>query len=151
MLHKGVLEEEKSASSFFQQMPFYYIEIAKLLFHGAVESFGDEYLEVSGRYLAYCRCDPPASPLHLKVTGLLESIRKVRYNKIEMGLRKVSEAITVKLNNLSAAECNMIRNLFKGTLDTFHQISKVSVSTSRCLSVVSVTGLCVSSIPLCAE
>ena len=30
-------------------------------------------------------------------------------------------------NNLSAAECNMIRLLFKGTLDHFHQISKVTL------------------------
>ena len=61
----------------------------------------------------------------LQVTGLMESIRKVRYHKIETGLRRVNEAITVKLNNLSAAECNMIRLLFKGTLDHFYQISKV--------------------------
>ena len=60
----------------------------------------------------------------------MESIRKVRYHKIETGLRRVNEAITVKLNNLSAAECNMIRLLFKGTLDHFYQISKV-----RCAAV----------------
>ena len=40
---------------------------------------------------------------------------------------QVEKAFTVKLNNLSAAECNMIRMLFKGTLDHFHQISKVRV------------------------
>ena len=61
-----------------------------------------------------------------QITGLIESIRKVRYHKIESGLRKVEKAFTVKLNNLSAAECNMIRLLFKGTLDHFNQISKAS-------------------------
>jgi hypothetical protein len=40
----------------------------------------------------------------------------------------VSGAITVKLNNLGAAECNVIRLLFKGTLDTFFEINKVSLS-----------------------
>jgi hypothetical protein len=50
---------------------------------------------------------------------------QVRYNKIESGLRQVSGAITVKLNHLGAAECNVIRLLFKGTLDTFFEINKV--------------------------
>ena len=60
-----------------------------------------------------------------QVRHLLESIRKVRFNKIETGLRKVTGAITVKLNHLSAAECNQIRLLLQGTLDHFHQLSKV--------------------------
>ncbi|KAG1676525.1 hypothetical protein FOA52_000068 [Chlamydomonas sp. UWO 241] len=98
-----MLDEEKSATQFFQPLPFYYVEISKLLFQSAVDAFGETFLEV---------------------TGLIESIRKVRYHKIETGLRKVTDAITVKLNNLSAAECNMIRLLFKGTLDHFHQITK---------------------------
>jgi GINS complex subunit 2 len=99
----AMLLEEKSATQFFQPLPLYYVEISKVLFQSAVEAFGEDYMEV---------------------TGLVESIRKVRYNKIETGLKKVEEAITVKLNNLSAAECNMIRMLFKGTLDHYYQISK---------------------------
>lgn len=42
----AMLEEEKSATQFFQPLPFYYIEISKLLFQGAVDAFGDSYLEV---------------------------------------------------------------------------------------------------------
>lgn len=49
----------------------------------------------------------------------------MRYSKIETGLRKVGGPITVKLNNLAAAECNMIRLLFKGTLEQFHELGKV--------------------------
>ena len=98
-----MLLEEKNSPQFFQPLPLYYVEISKVLFQSAVESFGEDYMEV---------------------TGLVESIRKVRYNKIETGLKKVEDAITVKLNNLSAAECNMIRMLFKGTLDHYYQISK---------------------------
>lgn len=60
-----------------------------------------------------------------QVRHLVEAIRKVRYSKIEAGLRKVGGPITVKLNNLSAAECNMIRMLFKGTLDHFYELGKV--------------------------
>eukprot|EP00955_Chlamydomonas_euryale_P095272 364927-Chlamydomonas_euryale.AAC.16 len=121
-----LLDEEKSTTQKFQDLPFYYVEIAKLLFQNAVEAFGDDYLEsTSLPFQSSNNTDNGPAACGGQVTGLIESIRKVRYNKIETGLRKVSEAITVKLNNLSAAECNMIRLLFKGTLDHFHQISKV--------------------------
>ncbi|GAX72832.1 hypothetical protein CEUSTIGMA_g287.t1 [Chlamydomonas eustigma] len=99
----NMLAEEKESVHFFQPLPFYYVEISKLLFQDAVDAFGENYLEV---------------------TGLIESIRKVRYHKIESGLRKVTHAVEIKLNNLAAAECNMIRLLLNGTLDHFHQLSK---------------------------
>lgn len=43
----AMLEEEKSAPQYFQPLPFYYIEIAKLLFLNSVDSFGEDFLEVS--------------------------------------------------------------------------------------------------------
>ncbi|GFH10846.1 DNA replication complex GINS protein PSF2, partial [Haematococcus lacustris] len=103
---RGVFEEEKAVPQVFQPLPFYFIEVAQLLFrHNPSETFGSE-------------------EQFAEVRHLLEDIRKVRYNKIETGLRKVSGAITVKLNNLAAAECNMIRLLFKGTLDHFYELNK---------------------------
>ena len=41
-----MLQEEKGATSFFQPLPFYYVEISKLLFHNAVDAFGENYMEV---------------------------------------------------------------------------------------------------------
>jgi len=35
--------------------------------------------------------------------------------------------VTIKLNNLAAAECNMIRLLFKGSLDHFYELTKVGI------------------------
>eukprot|EP00798_Chlamydomonas_sp_ICE-L_P030621 gene30621-35632_t len=101
-----VLEEEKTIIQFFQPLPFYYVEISHAIFHKAVDTFEGESSS--------------------EVRHLVESIRKVRYNKIESGLKKVTAAMTVKLNNLSATECNMIRMLFKGTLDQYHQINKLN-------------------------
>eukprot|EP00195_Chlamydomonas_chlamydogama_P011762 CAMPEP_0202914660 /NCGR_PEP_ID=MMETSP1392-20130828/63646_1 /ASSEMBLY_ACC=CAM_ASM_000868 /TAXON_ID=225041 /ORGANISM="Chlamydomonas chlamydogama, Strain SAG 11-48b" /LENGTH=211 /DNA_ID=CAMNT_0049606395 /DNA_START=89 /DNA_END=721 /DNA_ORIENTATION=- len=102
-----ILHDEKTIPQYFQPLPFYYIEISKILFEKAVDAFGDDFSEVR---------------------HLLESIRRVRYHKIatglRLGLRKVEKAVPVKLNNLSAAECNSIRLLFKGTLDHFHQLTK---------------------------
>ena len=43
----AMLQDEKAATQFFQPLPFYYVEISKLLFHDAVEAFGDTYMEVS--------------------------------------------------------------------------------------------------------
>ena len=45
MLCAALLQEEKAATQYFQPMPFYYVEISKLLFHDAVEAFGDSYME----------------------------------------------------------------------------------------------------------
>jgi hypothetical protein len=65
------------------------------------------------------------------VRSLLESLRKVRHAKVLAGLRKVGGALTIKLNHLGAAECNTIRLLFAGTLDTFYELSKVCVRGRR--------------------
>ncbi len=42
-----MLHEEKSATQFFQPLPFYYVEISKLLFQNAVDAFGESYMEAS--------------------------------------------------------------------------------------------------------
>lgn len=41
-----MLEEERSETQYFQPLPFYYVEISKLLFQHAVETFGENYMEV---------------------------------------------------------------------------------------------------------
>lgn len=103
---QAIFDEEKAVPMVFQPLPFYYVEIAQALFrYDPSTTFNGE--------------DEAA-----RVRHLVEAIRKVRYSKIETGLRKVGGPITVKLNNLAAAECNMIRLLFKGTLEQFHELGK---------------------------
>lgn len=58
------------------------------------------------------------SLLHLKV-------RKVRKNKVEAGLALLNGPMTVKMNNLSSMECNMIRPFFLSALDRYHRHAKM--------------------------
>ena len=61
----------------------------------------------------------------MQTANLLRDIRQERFHKIDMGLKALEGPITVKLNNVSAMECNMIRHFFQGALNQFHQLSKV--------------------------
>lgn len=63
-----------------------------------------------------------------QVRNLVESLRKLRSTKIDAGLKVLQGPMTVKLNNLSAMECNVIRPFFQGALDQFHKLSKVRLS-----------------------
>ena len=56
---------------------------------------------------------------------VLEDLRKVRFSKINAGLQVLQGPMTVKLNNLAAMECNVIRAFFQGALDRFHLLSQV--------------------------
>ena len=55
----------------------------------------------------------------------MESLRKLRGTKIDAGLKVLQGPMTVKLNNLSAMECNVIRPFFQGALDQFYKLGKV--------------------------
>ena len=57
----------------------------------------------------------------------MESLRKLRSTKIDAGLKVLHGPMTVKLNNLSAMECNVIRPFFQGALDQFQKLSKVDL------------------------
>ena len=50
----------------------------------------------------------------------------MRWKKIDSGLKILQGPMTVKLNNLSAMECNMIRAFFQGSLDQFYKLERVS-------------------------
>ena len=62
----------------------------------------------------------------LQTANLLREIRQERFHKIDMGLKALEGPITVKLNNVSAMECNMIRHSFQGALNQFYRLSKVT-------------------------
>ncbi|KAG2444694.1 hypothetical protein HXX76_001438 [Chlamydomonas incerta] len=102
---KAVLDEERSIPQYFQPVPQYYVETAKMLFSEARAIFGTN-AEVN------------------EIMDLVEELKKVRNSKILDGLRKVSGPITVKLNNLSASESNKIRLLFENSLNMWHQLAK---------------------------
>ncbi|KAG2449027.1 hypothetical protein HYH02_005779 [Chlamydomonas schloesseri] len=102
---KAVLDEERTIPQYFQPVPQYYVETAKMLFAEARAIFGTN-AEVN------------------EIMDLVEELKKVRNSKILDGLRKVSGPITVKLNNLSASESNKIRLLFENSLNMWHQLAK---------------------------
>ena len=53
-----------------------------------------------------------------------------RFEKIDKGLQALEGPITVKLNNVSAMECNTIRHFFQGALNRFYKLAQVSDCTS---------------------
>lgn len=63
----------------------------------------------------------------LQVKELIGDICKVRLSKINAGLQVLQGPMTVKLNNLSVAECNVIRHFFQGALDQFYVLATVSL------------------------
>lgn len=48
-----------------------------------------------------------------------------RFEKIDKGLQALEGPITVKLNNVSAMECNTIRHFFQGALNQFYKLAQV--------------------------
>ncbi|KAK9811560.1 hypothetical protein WJX72_005917 [[Myrmecia] bisecta] len=98
-----VLELERSTAQVFQPLPFHYIETSRLLLENARDTFGEN---------AY------------QVRDLVESIRKLRFTKIDAGLAILQGPMTVKLNNLSAMECALIRPFFQGALDRYWKLHK---------------------------
>lgn len=70
----------------------------------------------------------------MQTANLVKDIREERFHKIDMGLKALEGPITVKLNNVSAMECNMIRHFFQGALDQFYRLAKVHLLQS-CVAV----------------
>ena len=70
----------------------------------------------------------------MQVQDLVETLRKVRFTKVDAGLKILSGPMTVKLNNLSAMECNLIRPFFAGALDRFYMLAKVRGDSWQCVS-----------------
>ena len=76
----------------------------------------------SARLLFVCTQDSGSG---LQTANLIKDIRVERFHKIDMGLKALEGPITVKLNNVSAMECNMIRHFFQGALNQFHKLAQV--------------------------
>ncbi len=71
----------------------------------------------------------------VQIKELVEDICKVRMSKICAGLQVLQGPMTVKLNNLSAMECNIVRPFFQGSLAQFQALAGVgSLETSVILS-----------------
>lgn len=66
----------------------------------------------------------------MQTANLVKDIRMERFEKIDKGLQALEGPITVKLNNVSAMECNMIRHFFQGSLNQFYKLAQVSNCTS---------------------
>ena len=61
----------------------------------------------------------------MQIRDCFEMLRKLRFTKINDGLRELDGPLTAQLNNFSATECNNIRPFFQGSLDQFFKLSKV--------------------------
>ena len=91
--------EAERAEDVFQGLPHHYIEIATDLCKHAREDLEDWN----------------------ELYDLVDTIRSVRHNKIQAGLRGLDENALkgVKLNNLSAMEVSVIRPFMCNALDSF--------------------------------
>eukprot|EP00884_Botryococcus_braunii_P004130 jgi/Botrbrau1/13718/Bobra.250_2s0013.1 len=101
---KDVLDQERSSSAAFCELPFHYIEIANLLFQHCRDAFGPDFEEVR---------------------TLLENIRKTRFNKLIDGLTMLDKAISVKMLNLSAMEMNIVRPFFQEAQHRYTKLGKM--------------------------
>ncbi|GAB2299847.1 DNA replication complex GINS protein PSF2, variant 2 [Dionaea muscipula] len=95
-----ILEAERDSPREFQELPFHYVEISKLLVDHARDDIPDIYM----------------------VRSLIEDIRDVRFHKVENGLETISARThAVKLKNLSAMEVNIVRPFVARTLQAFYK------------------------------
>lgn len=111
-----ILEAERDSPREFQQLPFHYVEISRLLFDHARDDIPDIYM----------------------VRSLIEDIRDVRFHKVENGLETISARThAVKLKNLSVMEVNIVRPFIARTLQAFYthdspeMIQQPSTTSSR--------------------
>jgi hypothetical protein len=95
------------------------MEVCCLLFESARDAFGADYF---------------------KVRDLLQRFVNIRRHKIEEGLRLVAQASTIKLNNLSAYEANLIRLNLQGSLDTFLKFSKAEAALEDRAAALGLSG-----------
>ncbi len=90
------LNDERTNTGQFAEIPFHYIEVAKELLECAADDIPDVH----------------------RVRSLLKDIEDVRRGKVERGLRNFDQnTMSVKLTNLSAMELNRIRTVAAGALD----------------------------------
>jgi hypothetical protein len=93
-----------------QPLPFHYIEIATALFKHAGDAFGER---------------------RQRIYDLVETIRSVRFNKIERGLRKLDGANVafIRLNNVSAMEARTQRHATRVWHSWRHWLFSVALCT----------------------
>ena len=128
-----VFDQERDHGEVFQELPFHYLEIAEVLMRQAKEDFSEDLYKVrpscptrdTATQLIVQPIFEISASVGMQVRDLVESIRKLRSTKIDAGLHDLRDAMTVKLNNLSAMECNVIRPFFQGALNRFYKLSKV--------------------------
>lgn len=84
-----------------------------------------------------------------QIKELVEDICKVRMSKICAGLQVLQGPMTVKLNNLSAMECNVVRPFFQGSLGQFQALA--SVGAVDAASLFPLQMLCAESECICKQ
>lgn len=103
----NVLKDEKANATAWQQLPYHYIEIAKILFTVAEEDFAEFDMDVN------------------EIRRLVDDIRIVRFDKLEKQFKQVTGANMIRLENLCAMELNLIRPFLLGTLNQYRKLSQI--------------------------
>eukprot|EP00002_Diphylleia_rotans_P005099 TRINITY_DN1412_c0_g1_i1.p2 TRINITY_DN1412_c0_g1~~TRINITY_DN1412_c0_g1_i1.p2 ORF type:complete len:150 (+),score=25.66 TRINITY_DN1412_c0_g1_i1:645-1094(+) len=107
---KEKLDKERQEESFFEPMPFHYMEIATQLMENAPDDIEN---------------------IH-EVRTILEDIWDCRSAKIRKGLHGLEPRTTaVKLKNLSAMEINGIRPFFVEAMNQFFWLSRGHVRSTQ--------------------
>ena len=100
---KATLAEERENEDKFSDLPFHYLEMAKLLLANASSDLTDANA----------------------IRALLADIEDVRRAKVERGLKNLDiGSVSVKLNGLSAMEVNRIRGIATHALDSMRALDR---------------------------
>ena len=99
------LKEEKENEQSLSTMPYYYLEVAYVLFKEAKDDFSSEE--------EYDKC-----------MQVLEDIRYVRMEKLRGGLNVIDEeSVTIGLTNIGATELSLVRGYLKTAFTSINTIS----------------------------
>lgn len=103
-----VLRQERAQEGIFQDLPFYYVEIATLLLATAADEF----------------------PMPDRTRSLVEDIENVRMEKIRRGLQGMSDTVlrgrsvmSTKMNHVGAMEITTVRGFLTEAMGLFYTLS----------------------------
>ncbi|KAJ2743016.1 DNA replication protein psf2 [Coemansia sp. BCRC 34301] len=105
---RDLCKREEQPDAMFTRLPTHYLEIAHMLLTHAE----DDLVETQG------------------VRRLLQDLREVRQSKTHEGLRMLN-SLQLQMDNLSAAEINEIRPLFRHSFDMLRQLDSLAEATEE--------------------
>lgn len=105
---RKLCKEEDQPESLFAKLPTHYLEIAHILLTHAE----DDLVDAQG------------------IRRVLQDLREVRLGKTHEGL-KMLNPLQLQMDNLSAAEINEVRPLFRHAFDMLQQLDKLEAASNQ--------------------